>query len=54
VWDVVEKWPESPAPLAAGRLDLEDVGAEVAEQLAAELAGFVGELEDTQACQRPR
>src|SRR4029453_155523 len=54
VWDVVEKWPEPPAPLAARRLNLNDVGAEIAQQLAAEMAGFVGQLQYAQACERAR
>jgi hypothetical protein len=54
VGDVVEKRPDTAARLAAGRLDLDDVGSEITEQLAAELAGFVGELQHSQAGQRTR
>ena len=36
------------AGFAARRLDLDDIGPEIAEQLAAELAGFVREFEDPQ------
>ena len=54
VRDVVEERPDMAAALAAGRFDLDHIGAEVAEQLAAELALFVRELQDPQACQRAR
>ena len=37
-----------------GRFDLDHIGAEVAEQFAAELTRFVGKLQDSQACQRAR
>jgi hypothetical protein len=40
--------------LAAGGFDLDHVGAKVAEQLAAELARFIRELQHSQACERPR
>ena len=40
--------------LATGRLDLDDIGPEVAEKLAAELALFIRELQDSQARQRAR
>ena len=36
------------ARLAARRLDLDDIGPEIAKQLAAELPGFVREFEDAQ------
>ena len=49
---IVEKWPDAPAGLAAGRLDLDHVGSKIAEQLAAELAGFVREFEDSEAGER--
>ncbi len=52
--DVVEKWPDAPAALAAGRLDLDYIGPEIAEQLAAEMADFVREFEDPKASQRAR
>ena len=52
--DVVEEWPDMAAALAAGRFDLDHIGPEVAEQLAAELARFVRKLQDSQACQRAR
>ena len=54
VRDVVEEWPDMAAALAAGGFDLDHIGPEVAEQLAAELAGFIRELQDSQACQRAR
>ena len=47
--DVVEKRPDMPAALAAGGFDLDHVGPKVAEQLAAELALFIGEFQDPQA-----
>ena len=52
--DVVEEWPDTAAALAAGRFDLDHIGPEVAEKLAAELALFIRELQDSQACQRAR
>src|SRR3954452_11925541 len=39
VGDVVEKRPDMTAGLAPRRLDLDHIGPEIAEQLAAELAG---------------
>ena len=42
------------AGLAAGRFDLDHIGPEIAEQLAAELARFIRELQDSQARQRAR
>ena len=38
--------------LATRRFDLDHVGTEIAEQLAAELALLVGELQNSQPCQR--
>ncbi len=52
VWNIVEKRPELAARRTAGRLDLDHVGAEIAEQFAAELTGFVRQFENTQAGQR--
>src|SRR6202022_76954 len=52
--DVVEKRPDVAARLAAGRFDLDHVGPEIGEQFAAELALFIGEFQDPQACQRAR
>jgi hypothetical protein len=52
VGDVVEKRPDVTAGLAAGRFDLDHICPEISEQLAAELALFIGELQDPQACQR--
>jgi hypothetical protein len=46
VGDVVEKRPDPAAGLAAGRLDLDHIGAEIAEELAAELPLFIREFED--------
>src|SRR5215472_7990290 len=50
--NVVEEWPDAAAGLAARRLDLDHIGPEVPEELAAELAGFIRELEDPEAGQR--
>ena len=52
--DVVEEWPDAAAALATGGFDLDHIGPEIAEKLAAELALFVGELQDSQARQRAR
>mgnify|MGYP003693567423 CR=1 FL=1 len=46
VRDVVEERPDVAAGLAAGRFDLDHIGPEIAEQLAAELALFIRELQD--------
>ena len=47
VGSVVEEWANAAVALAAGRFDLDHISAEVAEQLAAELAGFIRELQDS-------
>jgi hypothetical protein len=52
VGDVVQKWPGTAAGLSARGLDLDHVGTEVAEKLAAEMALFIRELENPEACQR--
>ncbi len=54
VGDVVEEWPDAAAGLAAGGFDLDHIGPEIAEELAAELALFIRQLKDPQASQRPR
>jgi hypothetical protein len=54
VRDVVEEWPDVAVGLAARGLDLDHIGSEIAEKLAAELASFIRELKDSQACQRAR
>ena len=41
------------AGFASRRLDLDDIGPEIAEQLAAELPGFVREFEDAQTRKGP-
>jgi hypothetical protein len=51
---IVEERPDAATGLAAGRFDLDDVGAEAAEQLAAKLAGLIGEFDDPEAGQRAR
>ncbi len=50
--NVVEKGSDMPAAFAAGGFDLDHIGPEVAEELAAELAGLIGEFEDPEAHQR--
>ena len=52
--NIVEKRPDATAAFATGRFDLDHIGPEVAEQLAAELARFIRKLQDSQACQRAR
>src|SRR5438270_5939754 len=52
VRNIVQERPGAPARLAARRLDLNDVGAEIAKQLAAELAGLVGQLQQAETRQR--
>ncbi len=51
---VVEEGPEMAVGFASGGFDLDDVGPEIAQKLAAELTGFIGELEDSEAGQRAR
>jgi hypothetical protein len=52
--DVVEERPDPAVGLATGGFDLDHIGPEIAEKLAAELAGFIREFQDSQACQRAR
>ena len=52
--DVVEKRPDVAARFAARRLDLDHIGAEIAEQLAAELSRFIRKFENPQTRERPR
>src|SRR5262249_35085671 len=54
VREVVEERSHPAAGLAAGGFDLDHIGSEIAQKLAAELAFFVRELEDPQARQRAR
>jgi hypothetical protein len=54
VGDVVEEWPDMPAGLPTRGFDFDHIGPQVAEKLAAELASFIRELEDSQARQRAR
>ena len=50
--DIVEEWPDGAIALAPSGFDLDHIGPEVAEKLAAELALFIRELEDPEGCQR--
>src|SRR5262245_21599051 len=52
VWDIVEKGPHAARGLAAERLDLDDIGAQITEQLAAELSLLIGQLQNSQSCKR--
>ena len=54
VRDVVEEWPNATGGLATWRLDLDHVGPEIAEKLAAELTFLIGEFQNSQASQRTR
>jgi len=54
VGNIVEKWPDTAAGLAAGRFNLDHVRSEIADELAAELALFVCKFEHPDACQRAR
>jgi hypothetical protein len=54
VGNVIEEWPDMAVRLATGRLDLDHVGPEIAEKLAAELALLIGEFQNPQPCQRAR
>jgi hypothetical protein len=54
VWDVVEERPDAAVALATGGFDLDHIGPEIAEKLAAELSLFIRELQDSQASERPR
>ena len=51
--DVAVERPAAPAGVAAGRLDLDDVGAEVGEEAAAEPAALGGQVEHAVGGQRP-
>jgi hypothetical protein len=42
------------AGLAIRRFDLDHIGPEIAKELATKLAGFIRELQDSDACQRTR
>ena len=50
--NVVEERPNLPALLPAGRFDLDHIGPEIAQQLAAELALFIRQFEHSQSRQR--
>jgi hypothetical protein len=52
VGNVVDEWPDIAAGLAARGFDLDYIGPEIAEQLATELAFLVGELQDSETCER--
>src|SRR5262245_41201480 len=52
VWDIVEKGPHAARGLTAQRLDLDDVGAQIGEELAAKLSLLIGELQNSQSCKR--
>src|SRR5439155_12782814 len=54
VRDVVQKRPDPAARLAAWGLDLDDIRPEITEQLAAELAGFVRQLQNANSGQWTR
>ncbi len=54
VGDVVEERPHLATGLAAEGFDLDHISPEIAEQLAAELAGFIRELQDSEAGERAR
>ena len=49
--DIVQEWPDVAGRLATGGFDLDDIGPQVAQEFATKLALFVGELQDSQACQ---
>ena len=51
--NVIEKGSNMAASLAARRFDLDHIGPEVAEQLAAELAFFVCQFQDSQPRKGP-
>jgi hypothetical protein len=50
--DVVEERSETAAGLSTRGFDLDHIGPEIAEKLAAELAGFIREFENPQPSQR--
>jgi hypothetical protein len=54
VLDVAGERPDATGTRAAGRLDVDHVGAEVAQDLAAEDSAVVGEVEDTARLQHGR
>src|SRR6266545_497613 len=50
--NIVKEWPHAADRLATGGFDLDDIGPQVAQEFATELALFVGEIQDSQARQR--
>jgi hypothetical protein len=54
VGDVIEERPNMAGGLTTGGFDLDNIGPEIAEKLAAELAGLIRELQDSQAQQRDK
>ena len=50
--EIVEEWPNAAGRLATGGFDLDDIGAQVAQEFAAKLPLIVGQLENSQACPR--
>ena len=50
---VLVERPDAPRRVAAGRLDLDDVGAETREREPAVLGLLVGQLDDAYAGERP-
>ena len=51
MFDVVDERPDSSSGTTAGRLDLDDIGAETGEGQPAILGLFVGEFDDAYAGQ---
>jgi hypothetical protein len=49
---VVEEWSDATGGLAAGGLNLDHIGPEIAQKLAAELALLIGEFQHSLADQR--
>jgi hypothetical protein len=49
---IIEEWPDAAGRFATGGFDLDDIGPQVAQEFATELALFVGEFQDSQARQR--
>jgi hypothetical protein len=54
VGNILKKRPDMAAGLAPEGFDLDQISPEIAEELAAELARFIRELQDSEARQRAR
>lgn len=49
---VVQEWADTPGRITRRRLDLDDIGAHIAQQTAAEMALQIGQVEDPKTFER--